>query len=180
MGTQIAPSILPVTVTDARTSEGYELSRLGEGLVTGLIGAAAIAGFFFSVDLARGQPLHTPTILGTALLRGPAAVAHPETISVSIAMVTFFTLVHFLVFAGIGVVASSLVRLGERYPDASYGALVLIVMALYGFEAACAVFAVEVVGALGAGQFFAANLLAVLGMSGFLWYRHPRFQILTE
>jgi hypothetical protein len=180
MGTQIAPSILPVTVTESRTSEGHELSRLGEGLVTGLIGAAAIAGFFFVVDLSRGQPLHTPTILGTALLRGPAAVARPETISVSIAMITFFTLVHFLVFAAIGVLASSLVRLGERYPDASYGALVVIIMALYGLEAACTVFAGEVVGALGAGQFFAANLLAMLGMCGFLWYRHPRFTVVTD
>jgi hypothetical protein len=154
-------------------------TRTKEGLVAGLIGATSVAAFFFVVDVARGRPLLTPTILGTALLEGPAAVARPETIHVSLGIVAFFTLVHFIAFAVIGRIASALLALGERYADASYGVFMLIVMSLYGFEAACSMFASDVVGALGAWEMFAANLLAVIGMTGYFWRRHPKFTVVT-
>ena len=41
-----------------------ERSVLKEGIVAGLIGAAAVAVWFFVFDLARGRPLLTPGLLG--------------------------------------------------------------------------------------------------------------------
>jgi hypothetical protein len=173
MNTQLAPvKALPEvpTTTDERDREG---------LAAGLIGAVAVAAFFLVVDLARGRPLLTPTILGIALLDGPSAVARPELIHVSLGIVAFFTTVHFLAFAAVGRIASSLIAIGERYKDASFGAFLLIVMSLYGFEAACSLFASDVVGALGAWEMFAANLLAVIGMTAYFWHRHPDFTVET-
>jgi hypothetical protein len=171
MDTQLAPAKVPSEIQPAINE------RDREGLVAGLIGALAVAAFFLAVDVARGRPLQTPSILGTALLDGPSAVARPELIHVSLGIVAFFTLVHFTAFAVVGRIAASLVAIGERYKDASFGAFLLIVMSLYGFEAACSLFASDVVGALGAWEMFAANLLAVIGMTAYFWHRHPDFTV---
>src|SRR3989442_6317488 len=48
---------------------------LTQGLVTGLIGAGVVALWFFTLDLAAGHPLRTPTALGAALLFGASNVA---------------------------------------------------------------------------------------------------------
>ena len=38
-----------------------------EGLITGILGAATVALWFFLVDAIKGRPLYTPTVLGTVL-----------------------------------------------------------------------------------------------------------------
>src|ERR671924_886259 len=42
---------------------------LREGVVAGVIGAAVVAVWFFVIDAIQGEPLRTPRLLGTALLR---------------------------------------------------------------------------------------------------------------
>ena len=51
---------------------------LKEGLILGLIGAAAVAAWFLLVDLIAGRPFFTPAVLGSFVffgLRDPAAVS---------------------------------------------------------------------------------------------------------
>ena len=44
--------------------------QLTRGLITGLIGAAAVAVFFFFIDLITSHPFATPAALGSAILFG--------------------------------------------------------------------------------------------------------------
>src|SRR5215471_14049528 len=82
---------------EAERSAVYE-----QGLIAGFLGAAAIAVWFFAVDLVNGRPFFTPSILGTALFQGQAAVAAPEHVPVSFEMVIVFTWIHVLVFVVLG------------------------------------------------------------------------------
>ena len=70
------------------TARESELSSVyGEGIVAGLLGAATVALWFLVIDTINGHPLYTPTVLGTAVFRGGAGLAHPETLPVSFEMV---------------------------------------------------------------------------------------------
>ena len=64
MTTDGLPSISPLVVERTRVEE------YTRGAAAGLLGAAMLAGWFFVLDFGRGQPLFTPTVLGTALFRG--------------------------------------------------------------------------------------------------------------
>src|SRR5437867_3281646 len=64
------------TSSSVGTSETYGSKAAGtaiahgEGLVAGLIGAATIAVWFFILDLLKGRPFYTPSVLGTVVFRG--------------------------------------------------------------------------------------------------------------
>src|SRR5437867_1701391 len=89
-----------------------------EGLIAGVLGAAVIAVWFLILDTVSGRPLHTPTILGTAIFRGGEGLASPETVPVSFEMVVLYTWVHALVFCVIGGIAARLLAVAERQPNA--------------------------------------------------------------
>ena len=77
------------TATEERTA-------VREGIVTGLIGASVVALFFLGVDLIRGVPGLTPSVLGEVfVLRRPSAV----TTSVDMTAAALYTGVHLLTFA---------------------------------------------------------------------------------
>src|SRR5262245_40260374 len=93
---------------DARDPEPREAERranstaafLRQGAFAGLLGAVLLAAWFLYIDvILRGEPLFTPTVLASALLgRGVPAAPQP-----SLALALLYTLVHGLVFVGIGV-----------------------------------------------------------------------------
>src|ERR687887_1663856 len=139
-------------------------SVLREGIVAGLIGAVVVAVWFLLFDLARGQPLLTPGLLGAAVFQG---VSTPVGLEITVANVLGYTLIHGLAFIAFGVVAASLLALSEREPTL----FVAFVILFAAFE----VFVFGVVGALGRSMLGAlvwwsilvGNLLASLAM---LWY----------
>src|SRR5215831_17901949 len=102
-----------------RTSVRWSYKK--EGIVAGLIGAATIAVWFLLLDALNGRPLHTPTVLGTALFRHGTGLDAPDSLSTSAEMVLMYTWVHALVFCVIGVVASKLIALVERVPEIGFG-----------------------------------------------------------
>src|SRR6266704_1178186 len=71
-----------------RTLVGSWGGVLREGVVAGLIGAVVVALWFFAIDAVQGEPLRTPKLLGTALLRQSAPTA----------AVLSYTVVHGLAF----------------------------------------------------------------------------------
>src|SRR5262249_38832936 len=85
-----------------------------EGLLAGAAGAATIAAWFLLLDTVAGHPLWTPSVLGTALVRGGGAIASPETLPVDMEMVVNFTWMHVLAFLVIGLAASKLLQLAEH------------------------------------------------------------------
>jgi hypothetical protein len=148
-----------------------------EGLLAGLIGAGAIALWFLVLDAVRGRPLYTPTVLGTALFQGGAALATPETLRPDFEIVLGFTWVHVLVFLLIGVAASRLLALAERNPSFGFGIVLFFVIFEFGFLLACMLFAEPVLRALTWPEVMGGNLLAAAAMAAIFWRRHPRLTI---
>lgn len=148
-----------------------------EGIVAGLIGAATVALWFLVVDIARGHPFYTPTVLGTALFGRGAGLGSVESLPVSAEMVLMFTWVHGLVFAAIGGLASRLLGMAERNPNIGFGVLLLFVFFEFGFTVTAMLFAAPVLRALTGPAVLVANLLAAAVMGGYFWLRHPALRV---
>jgi hypothetical protein len=148
-----------------------------EGLLAGVAGAATIAAWFFVLDAVAGRPFHTPSVLGTALARGGAAVAAPQAVPIDFEMVLTFTWIHLLAFLVIGLAASKLIHEAERDPDLGFGILLLFVVFEFGFIAVFSVLAGEVLHALSWPAIVVGNLLAASAMALTFWRRHPRLLI---
>jgi len=143
------------------------------GLVTGLIGAVAVAVWFFVRDLAAGVPLHTPAALGSALLLGAAG---PADVSVSLGLVATYTVVHVAAFVLAGIALVALAEHVERVPAMAF----LVVLAFIVLEAlvvaTLAVGAEWVLGTIGWWSVAVGNLVAVLAMGWQVWRTHPILQ----
>ena len=162
---------------DALPDPAHDAARLyQEGMIAGVIGAATVALWFLLLDSAAGRPLYTPTVLGSAIFRH-AALASPETLSVSMEMVLMFTWIHVLVFAALGGIASRLLAMAERNPSWGFGLLLLFVVFEFGFVAAAALLASPVLRVIPWPSVLAANLLAAAAMSAYFWRRHPQLVV---
>jgi hypothetical protein len=143
-----------------------------EAAAAGAIGAATIAVWFLALDVLRGRPLYTPTVLGTALVRGPG-LASPETLPVSVGMVVLFTLAHGVVFLAIGAVAAGLIRLAEKNANYGFGLVLFFVFFLCGFRFVAMIFAEDVLRALAWPAILGGNVLAMVAMALYFKPRHP-------
>jgi len=152
---------------------------VARGLVTGLIGAIAVAAWFFVLDIAAGAPLRTPAALGSALLLGAAG---PAEVTVSFGLVATYTVVHLAAFLVAGVVLVAVAEEVERVPAIAL-LVVLAGIVLEGLVVATlAVGAEWVLGTLGWWSVVAANLIAVSAMGWQVWRTHPalRRRLLDE
>lgn len=146
---------------------------LARGLVTGLIGAIAVAVWFFVLDLAAGAPLRTPAALGSLLLLGAAG---PAEVTVSFGLVATYTVVHFAAFVVAGVVLVALAEQVERAPAMAL-LVVLAGIVLEGLVVGTlAVGAEWVLGTLGWWSVVVGNLISVLAMGWQVWRTHPSLQ----
>jgi hypothetical protein len=162
---------------DAVPDPARDTARLyQEGMIAGVIGAAAVALWFLLLDTAAGHPLYTPTVLGTAIFRH-SALASPETISVSLEMVGMFTWIHVLVFAALGGAVSRLIAMAERNPSWGFGLLLLFVVFEFGFVAAASLLAAPVLRVIPWPSVLGANLLAAAAMTAYFWRRHPHLVV---
>jgi hypothetical protein len=141
-----------------------------DGAVAGLIGGAVIAVWFFIFDAARGEPLKTPMILSSALLHG----AGRQNLSIAgWTLVGGYTIVHFIAFATIGMVAAMLLAAAEEHSEL-FGVLFLFTI---GFE----VFFIALVMLLGPAAQAAVlwwkgmigNLMATVAMLAYFFWRQP-------
>lgn len=139
------------------------------GILAGMIGAALLAIWFLVVDVLRGHPLFTPTLLMQALLAGGASPDAGE-VEPSVASTLLFTVVHGLVFAAIGFSVAEFLR---RFDLVHSHALMLVLL----FGAICVAFFTfglifTVVGPHGITlrDAFFGNALAALGMVGYLGF----------
>ena len=153
------------------TFSSAELSQLlREGLIAGVIGATTIAVWFLIVDSVRGQPLYTPSILGTALFKD--GVTAPESLGIDLEAVFMFTWVHGLVFTAVGWLASWLLGIAERNPQIGFGILLFFVVFEFGFISVCHVLAEPVLHALAWPAVVIGNLLAAVAMGAYFWRHH--------
>ncbi len=143
---------------------------LREGLVAGVIGAVAVAAWFFVVDLGMGRLLYTPGALGSALLMG---VDSPEAVQVTAGTVLGYTGLHFAGFMVMGLVFAALVTRAEESPPLLMGMALLFVTfetLLLGLLAILAAWLLEVVPWWSIAL---SNLVAAAAMVVYLWQAHP-------
>jgi hypothetical protein len=169
--TASASTTIPSNVT-ADVSRLYQ-----EGMIAGVLAAAAVAVWFFIVDLLHGRPLYTPTVLGTALFRHGAGLTGPAPLAISLEMVLMFTWVHGLLFAAVGGVTARLLGVVERHPNLGFGILLLFVVFQAGFTVVVLLVAQPVLQALTWPAILVANLLAAATMGLYLWRRHPHLSV---
>lgn len=143
-------------------------SVVREGVVAGVLGATAVAVWFFVVDLIGGHPLFTPSTLGAGLLS--VFGSSPETQTVNIIAYTIF---HYAVFILVGMLAVVLVHAGERLPSVLAGLMILFVAFELGFYGMVALLEETVLGNFAWYQILAGNLLAAILMGTYLWRGHP-------
>jgi hypothetical protein len=120
----IAPagSQSPVERRETERRENDTAAFLRQGAFAGLFGAALLAAWFLYIDvILRGEPLFTPTLLASALLGRGVPAAHQASIGLAI----LYTLVHGVVFVGIGVGAAYLVH---RFAVIRHRALIIVLV----------------------------------------------------
>jgi hypothetical protein len=166
----------PISARGTRDTQGNAEPRhttadiVYDAFFAGALGGSAVALFFLLVDVARGQALLTPTVIGAALFSGtaPEAVTRPD-----LAVVAFYSGVHFAVFGLLGAVVSVLVHEAELH--AKHPAILMFaIFAAFevSFFGAATVLVPGVVAWLGYGQVAVANLLAAAAMGAFLVSSH--------
>jgi hypothetical protein len=141
-----------------------------EGLVAGVIGAVAVAGWFLVVDLIQGRPLFTPAALGSALFLGATDLAMVE---INLWTVLGYSFLHFGAFAAVGLVASVIVSEAENAPPMILGAILLFVVFEALFLGLLAVVAEFLLGPIAWWSIALGNLIAVCAMGYYLWRKHP-------
>ncbi len=141
-----------------------------DSFYAGAIGGSVVALFFLFIDVMNGQPLFTPSLMGSVLIGGAVAASVFE---VHLDMVAYYTIVHFLIFGALGAFVSLAVR--KVVEHAHHPGLVLL--GLFGlFEVAFILFAAfvmpGVIERVGAVPVLLANLMAAGSMAGFLFVTH--------
>jgi len=142
---------------------------LREGLIAGVLGAAAVAAWFLLTDLVQGRPLATPNVLGQVVL---FQTGHPEATPILPGAVVGYTLIHIGAFVLFGILATELVHLAMSSPLARFGLLVIAVcFELFFVIMTYAVFT-AVTGYFPWWSILVANTLALLAMGAYLMRKH--------
>ena len=154
------------TATEERTA-------VREGIVTGLIGASVVALFFLGVDLIRGVPGLTPSVLGEVfVLRRPSAV----TTSVDMTAAALYTGVHLLTFAAFGLLIVALARKSETSSLVRYAVIPVTLAYIIFFQGVLAVADETTRGLFPMWSVLTANILAAAAMWWHVWRQHPRLR----
>lgn len=143
---------------------------LREGIVAGLLGAAAVAAWFLVVDLVAREPLWTPAALGSALFKGAST---PEAVRLTASTVLGYTVVHLAGFLLLGSVAAGLVAQAEKFPPLVFALLLLLVVFEVFFIGLTVALGEWILERLAWWSVFVGNLLAAGAMGGYLWRSHP-------
>ena len=177
LGPLVAWSVLVGNLLAAAVMLAYFLSRhrglprllvgawwdvLREGTIAGLIGAAVVALWFLAIDTISGEPLRTPKLLGTGLLKilaGP----HP---------VLVYTIVHGVAFVLFGIVAAVLIAGAERAPMFLFAVVILFTAFEVFFFGAVIIGAKWVLNELAGWTIFVGNLLASAAMLAYFFKGH--------
>lgn len=147
-------------------------SSVREGIYAGLIGATAVAVWFFIVDIVAGNPMTTPDLLGRGLISilGKSPMM-PDT---TLANVAVYTIFHYVAFALVGILLTVVIHQSARTPAILAGLLLAFVAFQLGAIGLTTLLMQSDYGGLAWYQIFIANLLGAGLMFWFMWRRHPR------
>jgi hypothetical protein len=145
-----------------RTLVGTWGAVLREGVVAGLLGAAVVAVWFLVVDVIQLDPLRTPTLLGSALLRqtGPLSA------------IFLYTVVHGAAFVLFGIIGALLLAGAERQPLFLFALVIVFTSIEVFFFGAVVIAASWVLDELAGWTVFLGNLLAAASMLFYYFKGH--------
>jgi hypothetical protein len=135
---------------------------LREGVVAGLIGAAVVALWFLAIDAVEGEPLRTPKLLGTALLRQSAAVP----------AILGYTAVHGVAFVIFGIVGALLIAGAEQQPLFVFALVIFFTAFEVLFFGAIVIAAKWILDELAGWAIFLGNILAAVAMLAYFFRGH--------
>jgi hypothetical protein len=136
---------------------------LREGIVAGILGAAAVAIWFLIIDAVQGQPLRTPRLIGGALLARVAG---------DVPVVLVYTLAHGLMFILFGIIAATMIAGAERAPLFIFPVIILFTAFEVFFFAGIVVGASWILDQLAAWWILIGNLLAAAVMLTYFFRSH--------
>lgn len=142
---------------------------LYDGLVTGLVGAAAVAFWFFMIDTLAGTPFRTPATLGSAILLGARGV---DQVRLNLGVMAAYSFLHVAAFVLVGVAFAWLVSRGGRAAQLWVRAAVTLALLEGLFFGTVMIVSGWILAALGSLALLVANALAVLTMA--LWTGRTR------
>ncbi|MBI4590630.1 MAG: hypothetical protein HY725_17510 [Candidatus Rokubacteria bacterium] len=140
-----------------------------EGIIAGLIGAAAVALWFFLFDLAKGRPFETPALLGAAVFQGVRTI---QELQITAGLVLGYTVLHGIAFVAFGILCAILIAAADREPALVWAFLALFACFEVFFLALDAIFAQSVMSGLVWWAILVANLLASAGMLAYFFLGH--------
>jgi len=146
-------------------------SIVGEGIVVGLVGAAAVAIWFLIADLAAGVPFRTSALLDAALLHG---LRDPGALQVTARVVAEYTVVHGLAFIAFGIAAAGLFALVDHDRRVLFAVFMLFCCFEVFFAALVTILSERLLEEITVMTILGANLLAAIAMLGILFRRHHR------
>ena len=142
---------------------------VGDGTQAGVIGASALALFFLLFDAVRREALFTPSLLGSAILRGTPQAQHA---GVDLGMVAAYSALHGAAFVAVGILAAWVTALRRESVATPSLALALFAVLELGFLGTCALVNPALLAAVGVPAAAFGNLLAASSMALYL-HRWP-------
>jgi hypothetical protein len=143
-------------------------SIVREGVSAGLIGATVIAVWFAVVDVLAAGLLSTPIMLGRSL----ATLFLDGREASSAAAFLLYTVFHYAMFVGIGLLLAWVINMAERTPSAMIGFIGLFIIFEVGWVGWTSVLA-QGFGELTWLQVFIANIIGAAAMGYYMYRQHP-------
>ena len=144
---------------------------LWDGLIAGALGAITVALWFLILDLSKNQPLHTPSLLGEALLHGANAAA--KGVEVEPNLVAVYSGFHLGLFALFGLTTAWVIGKFKQKPILGYLLVFFFVFFEFAFYVFVLVWAHPLAGELATWAILGGNFLAVLVMGTYFSVRNP-------
>src|SRR2546422_6695750 len=148
--------------TLSRTLIGSWGGVLREGIVAGLLGAAVVALWFLAIDWIQGEPLRTPKLLGTGLLRQ----TDPLDALVS------YTAGHGIAFTVFGIIGAVMIAGAERQPLFVFALVIFFTPFEVFFIGGVLIAAKWVLDEIAGWTVFLGNLLATAAMLAYFFKGH--------
>lgn len=141
-----------------------------EGVVAGFLAATGVAVWFLILDVVLGHgALYTPALLGSGLFSVFGNTAGDST---AVHVITY-TIVHYALFIGCGLIAASVVHRAETEPSVLVVFTLLFIIFELGFYGVIAMLAESALQSMAWYQIAVGNLLAATLMGVYLWRTHP-------
>jgi hypothetical protein len=150
---------------------GPWLGVLREGIISGIICAVIVAGWFLVADFIAGQPFRTPALLGAIIFNG---LSQPGPVTVSLAVVLAYTVLHFFAFIMFGIAASITMAASEQEPLLSLGVLVLFMWFELCFAGFVTLLDQRAIQEIGWWNIIGGNVLALAAIITYYEVGHPR------